>query len=173
MSTTQTTPITSTNPAERLEKIRARLREVVSSPFAADMLEMAMAVAVSPRLASPDAPAPWLLFVAPPSLGKTATVELLRDTQGQGLTKFVITPSRAALASGFKDAKGNAAASLLRELDGRCWVDPEFNAVLSGDPRKVGELFGALTAAFDGTYTPAFGNQIGSSSVVAIRCRFS
>jgi len=138
------------------------------------MLEISMAVAISPRLASPDAPPAWLIFVAPPSLGKTATVELLRDTQGQGLTKFVTTPSRAALATGYKDPKtGKAASSLLRELDGLCWVDPEFNAVLSGDPRKVGELFGALTAAFDGTYTPAFGNQIGSSSVVAIRCRFS
>src|SRR5437773_10963863 len=102
-----------TDPAERLTTIHALLTEVVSSPFAADMLEISIAVAISPRLASPDAPPSWLIFVAPPSLGKTATVHLLRDTQDQGLAMLLTTASRAALATGDNDPRtGNAASQL-------------------------------------------------------------
>jgi hypothetical protein len=173
----QTAPASDPAPkpaAQRLATIHARLDGVLSASSSRDVLELAMATAISQRVTARATPPVWLLLVGPPSVGKTAGADLLRETEAAKLTIFVNSMSREALASGFVDKKtGKRAPWLLNELDGRCWVDTELNALLNEDDRAVAKFMGALTAAFDGTYSKAIGSSTGPSSVIRSDSRFS
>jgi len=170
-------PIPTESPADRLARIRTLVAEVFAGPVIPDLLELAMATAISPRVV-PHGPPVWLLFEGPPSRGKTAAVDLLKATAegADRLTVFAPKITLGSLTSGFKDAKtSRRAPALLKEFDSRCWCNTEFSTLLTGDSKSVAPILGLLTAAFDGDLRAAFGNvtEQKESAILELKSRFS
>jgi hypothetical protein len=164
-------------PPKRLARIQTRVAELFAGPVIPDVLELAMATAISSR-AVPHGPPVWLLCEGPPSRGKTAAVDLLKATAdgAERLTVFAPKITLGSLTSGFKDTKsGKRAPALLKEFDGRCWCNTEFSTLLTGDSKSVGPILGVLTAAFDGELRAAFGNvtEQQDSPILELESRFS
>src|SRR5947208_1602456 len=118
MSDTETKPTLDVH--ERIALIHKRHASVLNAPWGRDLIDLAMATAISPSLAIAETTSPiWLNLVGPSSTGKTSTVELLR---GSPLVKPVSRLTGEALASGAVNDKGQRAKSLLPELHGRALV---------------------------------------------------
>src|SRR5215470_5097989 len=164
-------------PADRLARIRRRVGELFAGPIIPDLLELAMATAISTRVV-PHGPPVWLLCEGPPSRGKTAAVDLLKATAegGDRLTVFAPKITLGSLTSGFKDTKTRKRApALLKEFNDRCWCNTEFSTLLTGDSKSVATILGVLTAAFDGDLRAAFGNvtEQADSPILELTSRFS
>src|ERR1700692_1008788 len=65
---------------DRLTRIHKLLGEVMSTAIAPDVLDLAMATAISQRVV-PHGPPVWLLLEGPPSGGKTTIVNLLKGLE--------------------------------------------------------------------------------------------
>jgi hypothetical protein len=163
--------------SERLGRIRTQVAELFAGPVIPDLLELAMATAISPRVV-PHGPPVWLLCEGPPSRGKTAAVDLLKATAdgADRLTVFAPKITLGSLTSGFKDSRtSKRAPALLKEFNDRCWCNTEFSTLLTGDSKSVAPILGSLTAAFDGDFRAAFGNvtEQKDSSILDLKSRFS
>src|SRR5438094_6774855 len=88
-------------PAERLADIHTRICELFSGPAFPDLIDLAMATAISQRVL-PHGPPVWLLFEGPASSGKTSVVNLLRGLSAKpALTVFAPKVTHGSLTSGF------------------------------------------------------------------------
>src|SRR2546422_129679 len=168
-----------TDPAEWLEQIRTLTGELFSGSAFPDMIELAMATAISQRVV-PDGPPVWLFFEGPPSSGKTSIVNMLKglSTAPDPVTVFVPRITLGSMTSGYKDPRtGKRAPALLTEFHTRCWCNTEFSTLLTGRPEQVAPILGVLTAAFDGDFAAAFGNVTEhgeqGSPILHLESRFS
>lgn len=136
-----------------------RFRELYPSVFVAedtDMPECVLATYVTNiKLLQLDPL--WLLVVAPPSSGKTASLELIR-----GFPKVfqVSTITEAALLSGSpkREISAESTGGILRQIGDRgVIVCKDFTTILSMNKDKQGSVFSALREIYDGSWTRAFG----------------
>jgi len=174
---TTTTTTTNDKPSMTAASTQlAQIHEHVSALFAGavipDMIELAMATAISPRVV-PDGPPVWLLLEGSASNGKTEAAETLRDTAAwtDALTVFVEKVSYASLTQGYAQRVGNKvkrAAPLLRAFHRCCWVNPEFSTLLGSRPENAVPILSTLTAAFDGKLESSFGNVTEQGSPVLV-----
>lgn len=140
---------------DRLLKIHALLDEVTSSPWSHDILELAMATALSLRISQQDETAlVWLLIVGPPSSDKTFAVLLLKTA---GDVYYLDTVTENFLGSGYRDEKGGRAPDLFKELNEKCVVIKELGTVFGLRPDKVKKFLGDLQAIYDREYHKATG----------------
>lgn len=103
----------------------------------------------------------WMLFIAPPSSGKT---ELLRAFGNHPGAYFLSNLTPNTLISGkvqeIKDKHGNKIekdVSLLPKLNGKTLIIKEFGTVLSLRPDQRAEILSQLREVYDGMYTKEFG----------------
>lgn len=161
---------------DRLTRIHNLLGDVMSTATAPDVLELAMATAISQRVV-PHGPPVWLLLEGPASGGKTTLANLLKglDEKPDPLAVFVPKFTFGSLTGGYKEPRGNKRApALLKVFDTCCWVNTEFSTLLTGRTETVAPILGVLTAAFDGDLPAAFGNVTEQDSpVLQLKSRFS
>ncbi len=140
-----------------------RFRELYPDIFVAqdtDMPECILAVYVSNMKLLQLDPL-WLLAVAPPSSGKTASLELIRGLPG---TFQVSTITEGALLSGAPNREKTAASTggILRQIGDRgVIVCKDFTSILSMNKDKQGSVFSAFREMTDGAWTRAFGTDGG------------
>src|SRR5262249_54434615 len=134
-----------------LLEIHAVLDDLTSSPWSHDILELALATALSLSIAERDETALlWLLIVGAPSSDKTFAVLLLKEAPH---VYYVDSVTENFLASGYRDEKtGKPAPDLFKELDGKCVIFKELGTVFSLRPDKVKKFLGDLQAIYDREY---------------------
>jgi len=124
--------------AGRLAQMHALQEELTSSPHSHDVLELALATAISPAVPNRDTTAPiWLLIVGVPSSDKTATVLLLKDSLS---TYYLDTFTPSSFASGFVNPNPEAKKTrkdLLPLLNGKCLIVKDMTPLFSGRSDKV------------------------------------
>ena len=170
METTQTTR--PTNAAQRLARIHTILDTLRSSPASHDLIDLAMASAVSVGISTEeDSPLVWLLVVGPPSSGKTDAVFALRQDPA---VKFLDTLTPEAFVSGLRHPKsGTRAKDLLPELDGKCLVIKDMTTLFSLRDDKVRKVLGDLQSIYDGEFSKATGSSFEPTATIEHRSRFA
>src|SRR6185295_973495 len=144
------------NAMNQLLEIHKALASLTSSPYAHDVVELALATATSLPLYTKEHPAPiWLLIAGAPSSGKTEAVLLLRDAQN---IKYLDAMTENSFVSGYVDSKsGEGPKQLLPELDGKCLVIKDLTTIFSMREDKVKKILGDLQSIYDGEYAKATG----------------
>lgn len=145
--------------ANRLLRIHALLDELTSSPSSHDIVELAMATAISPAISGQDLSAQvWLIVVGPPSGDKTTMVLTLRDWLS---ALFIDNLTENALASGYVPESGKKREpDLLERIEKKgikCLVIKDLTTMFSLRDDKVKKLLGELQAVYDRTYSKATG----------------
>ena len=148
-----------------LADVHGALRQCTSSPYSADALELALAVAVSCRLPGLEAPL-WLMLVGAPSSDKTETALVLRELPD---TVYLDTVTENALVSGYMGPDGRTPVDLLSVLDGKCLVVKDYTALFSCREDVIRKLLGDLCAVYDGE----FAKWTGTRGPVQYSARFS
>jgi hypothetical protein len=115
-----------------------------------DMVDIALAVVIANRMKTDPL---WMFLVAPPSSGKTETINSLRDVPDV-YPLSSLTP--ATFASGF-DKKG-VETSLLPKIDGRVLTMKDFGTVLTVYHEKRAEILAQLREIYDGSFEKEWGN---------------
>jgi hypothetical protein len=152
-----------------LEQIHNLQGQLNNGPAAGDLLELAMAVAISPAESLEQGLSPvWLLISGPPSIGKSESLLALRGATG---LVYVDTLTDNALASGYISPRTGqpGQASLLQGVHEKCLVVKDLTTVFSLRQDKVKKLLGDLLVAFDGQYAKA----TGTLGVLEFECRFA
>jgi len=144
--------------------IHQTLSETTSSPHSHDVIELALATAISHQLVGEKLL--WLLIVGPPSSDKTQTAIAIKDAPH---VFHLDTLTENSFISGFVSPDGRAAQDLLGELDGRCLTIKDLNALFSLHPDKVAKVLGDLTAIYD----EEFAKWTGTRGEVRYAARFS
>jgi hypothetical protein len=88
---------------------------------------------------------PWLLWIAPPSTGKTETMGSFR---GHENCLFITDLTEKALVSHFRKKDGKD-PSLLRRMINKVNIIPDFSPIMSFHPVVRNKIFSMLRAAFD------------------------
>jgi hypothetical protein len=133
-----------------LENLRTLFREHLSLPDAA-IVDFTIAVAVANRLGGDPV---WAFVVAPPSSGKTETLQALKR-----LTEVYTMSSLTAntFLSGAKKNEGEAASLLERIPNGTLLLLKDFGTILSMREDARAEILGQLREIYDGSLTKDFG----------------
>ena len=142
---------------EQLLQIHKALASLTSSPYAHDVVELALATSTSLPLYTKEHPAPiWLLIAGAPSSGKTEAVLLLRDAQN---IKYLDAMTENSFVSGYVDTKSGKGPKqqLLPELDGKCLVIKDLTTIFSMREDRVKKILGDLQSIYDGEYAKATG----------------
>lgn len=140
-----------------------RFRELFPSIFAVedtDMPECVLATYVTNMKLLQLDPL-WLLVVAPPSSGKTASLELIKGLPG---VFQVSTITEGALLSGTpkREISAESTGGILRQIGDRgVIVCKDFTSILSMNKDKQGSVLSALREICDGFWTRAFGSDGG------------
>jgi hypothetical protein len=103
----------------------------------------------------------WGFIVAPPSSGKTATLQVFQKDKDGTIFRNTLTPH--ALVSGLKRKQED----LLPRLDGKCLVIKDFTSILTMHREGRDEILGDLRAIFDGDFAKSFGSDVGDKEYVA------
>lgn len=103
----------------------------------------------------------WGFIVAPPSSGKTATLQIFQKDRDGTIFRNTLTPH--ALVSGLKRQHQD----LLPRLDGKCLVIKDFTSILTMHREGRDEILGDLRAIFDGDFSKSFGSDVGDKEYVA------
>jgi hypothetical protein len=103
----------------------------------------------------------WCFIVAPPSSGKTATLQIFQKDKDGTIFRNTLTPH--ALVSGLKRKQED----LLPRLDGKCLVIKDFTSILTMHREGRDEILGDLRAIFDGDFSKSFGSDVGDKEYVA------
>ncbi len=103
----------------------------------------------------------WGFIVAPPSSGKTATLQVFQKDKDGSLFRNTLTPH--ALVSGLK----REAKDLLPRLDGKCLIVKDFTSILTMHREGRDEILGDLRAIFDGDFAKSFGSDVGDKEYAA------
>jgi len=99
---------------------------------------------------------PWVLLIGPPGCGGTELLSSFRQTD---LCHFQSTLGPHSLVSGFKTPSG-VDPSVLRQVDGKCFILKDFTEVLHKSFNDRDEIFSILRGAFDGIVDRTFGNLV-------------
>ncbi len=156
----QTSNASDVNPdADRLLKIHALLEDLTSSPWSHDVLELAIATAISLLISERDRSAwVWLLIVGPPSGDKTAVVLHLRSSPR---VLYIDTLTENALSSGYVPEGGKKRGpDLLDRIEKggvRCVLFKDFTTLFSLKADRVTKVIGELQSVFDGEFNKATG----------------
>ncbi len=109
-----------------------------------------------------DGPPVWLLFVAPPSGGKTAvllTLDGLEFLPGKQVSFFISDLTENTFASGFKTGGGNA--SLLSKVPyGGLLVFKDFTSILTKRREARDAIMGQMREIFDRKFDKSTGNNM-------------
>jgi hypothetical protein len=132
--------------------IAARQRAYIIGPGSSDLLDLVMATALCPAL-GPESPV-WLLIAGPPSSGKTDTA---RRIKGLPSVKAVDAFTGSAFSTGYRDAGGRPATSLLDDLHGKILLLSDLASFFEQNEATVKKVLGELTAAYDGEFSKATG----------------
>lgn len=103
----------------------------------------------------------WGFIVAPPSSGKTATLQVFQKDKDGTVFRNTLTPH--ALVSGLKREQKD----LLPRLDGKCLVIKDFTSILTMHREGRDEILGDLRAIFDGDFSKSFGSDVGDKEYVS------
>ncbi len=146
----------------RLHRIHSLQAAVSSSPWIHDVIELAMATAISTPLTDLDDTAlVWLIVVGNPSGGKTRAVSGL---SGDKVIRIdTLTPN--ALSSGYVSPpeggkRRNEEPDLLTEMQtkgAQCLVIKDLSPLFSQRDDKVRAVLGDLTSIYDGEFNKATG----------------
>ncbi len=144
--------------ADRLAKIHDIHRELSSSLYAPDALELVLAVATSLAISLRDETALlWLFLITHPSFGKTILVQGL---QGSSAVLFVDILTENAFVTGYVEEKtGHKPEGLLSKLNGKTLVVKDLTTIFSLHSDKVKKILGELTAIYDGEFSKATGTR--------------
>jgi hypothetical protein len=120
------------------------------------VIELVLAVVVSPRFYAGDHPCPlWMMVVGNPSSGKT---DSLLGLKGSASTYFLDAVSANSLLSGYVDNRGKAPKEqVLDTLNGKTVVFKDLTTFLSGRDEHVKAVLGTFTSIYDGEYAKATG----------------
>lgn len=157
----------------RLGEIHALLGQIVSADSAHTMMDLALATVASVKLSiDEDGALVWLLFVGPPSSGKTEVLLALRQSLR---TEFLDKPTPEMFSSGAYDAQtGQKAKPYLPKLDGRALVMKDLTTLFSMKQEKVKTILGDMQSIYDGEFTKGTGMAFGAEEVATTHVsRFS
>lgn len=143
---------------KRLAEIHAAHRELSSSLYVPDALELALAAVTSLPISDFTKTALiWLLVISNPSGGKTDTVEGFR---GSSQVVFVDTFTENAFLTGYiEERTGKAPRSLLDDVNGKAMIIKDLSTLFSGRSEKVRAILGQLTSIYDGWFAKATGTR--------------
>lgn len=149
----------SQNPtAAQLSKIHTLLDELTSSPWIHDVIELAMAAAISTPIADLDDTALlWLLIEGNPSGGKTRAVSSIRGPKVIRVDNL----TENALASGYVPEKGQKRKpdllTQMKESGAACLIIKDLSPLFSRKHERVEAILGDLKSIYDGEYQKATG----------------
>ncbi len=147
-----------------LMAIHEKLARITSSPHSHDVIELALAASISHLLSNEVLL--WLLIVGPPSSDKTQSALAFKDAP---YVFHLDTLTENAFISGFVSPDGTATQDLLAELDKRCLIIKDLNALFGQHHDKVAKVLGDMTAIYDGE----FAKWTGTRGNVSYASRFS
>jgi hypothetical protein len=148
----------------RLPEIHEALGALVSASSAHAMMDLALATVVSVRLSmSEETPLVWVLFVGPPSSGKT---DVLLAFKLSPSVEFLDKPTPEMFSSGAYDtATKKQAKAYLPMLHGRCLVMQDLTTLFSMRQDKVKTILGDLNSIHNGEFTKGTGMALGDVKV--------
>src|SRR2546426_674368 len=147
------------------------LDNYVSAPSRHDDLDVALATVYAVKLGLLDGRSPlWLLFVDPPSSGKTDIVGTLRPDKEHVV--FLDTLTAEAFLSGAVSKQGTRAAKLLPLLNHKCLVVKDLTTLFSLKHETVKKILGDLQSIYDGEFRKGYGTGFDGSAVIEAESYF-
>jgi hypothetical protein len=134
-----------------LAEAHALQTQISSSTYSHDVLELAIATAISFRLSHHTGTSPvWLLTVGAPSGDKTNTIGNLRKAPS---VMFIDSLTENGLASGYVDPDGKTKRQdVLSQLTLGCLVIKDLTTLFSMRPERVRKILGEFSTIFDGEF---------------------
>ena len=136
--------------------VHAAQQELTSSPHSGDLLEIAMAAAVSLKLLEEDGIPVWVLAVGNPSSDKTKTI--LGIAQAPEVYSLD-TMTENSFITGFVDPGGSKPVDLLAELIGKCLVIKDLTTLFSLKDDTIKRVRGDLQSVYDGNFARFTGTR--------------
>ncbi len=141
----------------KLSEVHKALRDIVSSPYIGDVLELSFAALVNTkRLETTDAPL-WLLTIGGPSSGKTNAV--LGIQHAKPTVYYLSSFTDHSFISGFRPEDGSKPSDLLNDLDKKCLVVKDLTPMFTDREDKVKAVLGQLVDIYDGSYARFTGTR--------------
>jgi len=151
--------------------LHALLDNYVSAPSRHDDLDVALATVYAVKLGLLDGRSPlWLLFVDPPSSGKTDIVGTLRPDKEHVV--FLDTLTAEAFLSGAVSKQGTRAAKLLPLLNHKCLVVKDLTTLFSLKHETVKKILGDLQSIYDGEFRKGYGTGFDGSAIIEAQSYF-
>jgi len=141
------------------------LDSLVSAPSRHDDLDLTLAAVYAVKLGLLEGRSPlWLLFVDPPSSGKTEIVGAVRPDKDHVV--FLDTLTTEAFLSGAVSKQGARAAKLLPQLNGKCLIVKDLTTLFSLKHETVKKILGDLQSIYDGEFRKGYGTGFDGSAIL-------
>src|SRR5262245_27495151 len=147
------------------ETLHEILDNFVSGPSRHDDLDLTLAAVYAVKLGLLDGRSPlWLLFVDPPSSGKTEIVGAVRPDKEHVVFLDTLTPE--AFLSGAVSKHGARAAKLLPQLNGKCLIVKDLTTLFSLKHEPVRKILGDLQSIYDGEFRKGYGTGFDGNPIL-------
>jgi len=139
-----------------LIQVHTAQREITSSPYSGDLLEIFLAAAASLLLLQNDGVPVWILAVGSPSNDKTQTVLGISHAPE---VYTLDTLTEHSFITGFVNKDGSAPSDLLAELDCKCLLIKDLTTLFSMKDDVIKRVLGDLQSIYDGFFSRFTGTR--------------